>query len=169
MKSKLRERRNFTNKTEKFKNYWQPLIITYTITVILIVATCVVVHQCFYHDVSQYPFYAVSLENYIVYLLAKVSESLIPTTITFSLLLILTTTESNDETKTFLIVFIVLLAAFGIIQPTIRNLSGFWTMLILIYATIILVIFETGNLFKCTSAMQCNNHKSEISDGKLSG
>ena len=161
-------RNKLQTSTDGFKAFWQPLIITYAITVILIVATCIVVHQCFYLNISSYSFYEISLNSYLVYLLAKVAETLVPTTITFSLLLMLTTNGSSDKTKTFLVVLVVLLSVFGIIKPTVSTMLGFWVILVLIYVTIMIAIFETANLFNVLVPDEYVGHKAEPSDGKLS-
>lgn len=122
-----------------------------------------------YDSIAQsYMFYQVQLNNYLVFMLAKVSESLIPTTITFSILLMLTVKNGSEKAKTFSIVSVVLLGILGFFQPIMPNILGFWIMLILIYGSIIFSIFEADALFNLQDATNQSFHKSEKSDGQIS-
>lgn len=150
----------------KFKDFWQPIIITYTITVILIVIACILQFNFSNNESAKIMFYNVDVGNYIILTLAKVSESLAPTTITFSLLLILTS-EHNQIKKILPILLIICLGGTALIQPTVKNIVGFWVVLILLYVLIIISLLVVSSLVSSQDSEFRSNHKFEKSDGKF--
>lgn len=152
----------------KFKNFWQPFIITYTITVIIVVAICVLQYNFSDPTTSEIMFYRVKLNNYLILMLAKAAESLIPTTMTFSLLLILTSEDNLGVVTTMSILPVCGLGVLGLLQPTMNSVLGFWIILVLIYLLIIVSICTVSSLVNLQDTEYQNYHKSEKSDGRFS-
>ncbi len=151
-----------------FKDFWQPLIITYSVTVLLVIIICVMQYNFSESQLDDITFYRVNLNSYILLALAKASESLAPTTITFSLLLILTSKGNKDILKTVSILPIFCLAGAAVIQPGAKNIVVFWIVLILIYIFIIISLLVTSSFVGSQESVFRSNHKFEKSDGKLS-
>lgn len=148
-----------------YKDFWQPFIITYSITV-AVVATCILQYNIT-ELASNLFFYRVECKNYLIFTLAKVAESLTPTTITFVLTLLLAEyIQYKKKQITKIVVSTVMLSIMGMLFPTMKSDMGFWIILILIYMTIAISITfikeEDVNIFLF------QNHKSEKSDGKYS-
>ena len=153
-----------------YKLFWQPFIITYTITVLLVAAICVL--QCNFptdgpEAMQGYLYYRVNVGSVLAYGLAKSIEALVPTTITFVILLLLTCSDETGLIKTKAILGVVCIGVLGLLQPTMPNLVGFWIVLICIVLAIVASLYEIGKLVKCQGTTVSNRHKAEISDGNL--
>lgn len=110
---------------------------------------------------SEIMFYRVKLNNYLVLMLAKAAESLIPTTMTFSLLLILTSEDNLGVVTTISILPVCGLGVLGLLQPTMNSVLGFWIILVLIYLLIIVSICTVSSLVNLQDTEYQNYHKSE--------
>ena len=113
-------------------------------------------------------FYRVKVDNWLLFCLAKSLEALVPTTITFAILLLLTNEDRGRTIKTKIVLLVVLLGILGMLQPTMKSKTGFWIVLVLISFIIFLTIIEVERLIVDNSSITITKHKNEKSDGCFS-
>ena len=157
------------NKKEEPKindDFWFPLIITYVLTILVIVATCVLIYNIKITD--SLLFYKIRCRNYFILSLAKIAETLVPTTMTFSLTLLLAgKVHSGKRIIIKIVIFLSILIMLGLILPTIESVVEFWIFLILIYLVVCCLVSSLHN-FMTNGFETLNKSKCESSDGKFS-
>ena len=155
--------------TDEIQNYvfWQPFIITYAITIMLAFFICVV-----HYNISSPPvdttFYQVSCPNYAVLFIAKIAETLVPTTITFALTLVVAEYKKIKQSSmgyTLFVVILVFLSLMGALFPIIKTLGWLWVYLTSVYGGIVFILIVLKKLLSNVSPGRTS--KAEKSDGKF--
>ena len=161
---------SYSSKKENWVTYWQSVIITYVITTALVVAYCVLQFNFSADEDILKPifFCRVEVDNWLLFCLAKSLEALVPTTITFAILLLLTNEDRGRTIKTKIVLCVVFLGILGMLQPTMKSKAGFWIVLVLISVMIFGTLLEVEKLIVDNSSITITKHKNEKSDGCFS-
>lgn len=153
------------NKETNSLTFWQPFIITYAITLFLIIFTCVIHYNISAPPVDTF-FYQVNCKNYFVFSFAKIAETLIPTTLTFGITLIVAEYANIKYYSIDYTLFIVIsfaLFLLGFLTPIVKSLMWLWILLFFVYGTIMIFLTTVKKII----ITNIRPAKSEKSDGKF--
>ncbi len=147
-------------------DFWQPLVMTYTMTIGFVIAIWLIQYSADIYKTG-WIFYGIDCKRWLLFLLAKVAENLIPTTIVFGFT-ILASMRHKVDTESFsytaLVTLLFLLGMIGCVFLVAKKIAIFYIALLLIYTVTFLII-------KCLESLMVNStipsqFKSEKSDGK---
>lgn len=151
------------NTLDKEQSFGQSLLITYVITVALIIVTIIMQYNTVVP--FDYTFYRIKCPNYLIFALAKMAEGIVPTTITYVLTLFLTGYRANNNSiyETCLFVLLVLLGFVGVLFPSMKDYIGFWIVLVIIYVFAFALLYILKIITGLTKVER--KGKTEKSDG----